>query len=87
MNGAEKEIKYAGNLLQSRGVCWYAAVLLTLVAVYVGSGRLGLSQGAVNGFATLIWFPSGFAVTLLFVMGFNLLPEITLGALLVNLLA
>jgi signal transduction histidine kinase len=86
MKGAEKEINCKGNLLQSRGVGWYGIVLLTLVAVYVGTGRLGLSQGAASGFATLIWFPSGLAVTALFLWGFNLWPAITLGAFLVNLL-
>jgi signal transduction histidine kinase len=87
MKGAEKEMKWEGNLLQSRGVGWYGVVLLILVAVYVVTGRLGLSLEAVSGFATLVWLPSGLAVTVLFLWGSNLWPAITLGAFLVNLLA
>lgn len=86
MKGVEKETKCRGNLLQSRGVGWYGVVLFILVVVYVGTGRLGLSQGTASGFATLIWFPSGLAVTTLFLWGFNLWPAITLGAFLVNFL-
>ncbi len=60
--------------------------LLTLAAVYFATGRLGLSLGAANEFATLVWLPSGLAVTALFLWGADLWPAITLGAFLVNLL-
>ncbi|PWT73424.1 MAG: hypothetical protein C5B60_08185 [Chloroflexi bacterium] len=59
--------------------------LLTVAAVYFGTGRLGLSLGAAHGFATLVWLPSGLAVTALFRWGSGLWPAITIGAFLLNL--
>ena len=59
--------------------------LLTVAAVYFGTGRLGLSLGAAHGFATLVWLPSGLAVIALFRWGSGLWPAITIGAFLLNL--
>jgi integral membrane sensor domain MASE1 len=81
IKGAEEEMKQKGNLLRSRGVRWYGIALLTLAAVYFSTGRFGLSLGPASGFATLVWLPSGLAVT----GGSGLWPAITLGAFLVNL--
>lgn len=64
----------------------FVIALLVLCALYVSTGRLGLSLGAVSGFATLVWFPSGLSVTALLLFGLRLWPAILLGALLVNLL-
>src|SRR5437764_13902058 len=65
---------------------WYGITLLTLTAVYFGTGHFGLSLGAFSGFATLVWLPSGIAAASLFLWGYRLWPAITLGAFLVNLL-
>ena len=86
MAGAVKERQQNGLLLQIRVVSWYGVRLLILVAVYVGTGRLGLLLGPVGGFATLVWVPSGLAVTALFLWGRAWWPAITLGAFLVNVL-
>ncbi|HET8841116.1 MAG TPA: MASE1 domain-containing protein [Ktedonobacteraceae bacterium] len=67
-------------------ILWYGITLLLLTAVYFGTGHLGLSIGAVGGFATLIWFPSGIAAASVFLWGYRLWPAITLGAFLVNFL-
>ena len=64
---------------------WYGLALITVTALYFGSGRLGLSLGAVSGFAALIWLPSGLSVAALFLWGFRLWPAVTLGAFFVNL--
>ena len=76
----------AGNdhtsIRQRRGVGWYTIALLTLTANYFITGRLGLSLGATNRFATLIWLPSGLAVSALFLWGSDLWPAIIQGALL-----
>jgi len=76
----------AGNdhtsIRQRRGVGWYTIALLTLTASYFITGRLGLSLGATNRFATLIWLPSGLAVSALFLWGSDLWPAIIQGALL-----
>jgi signal transduction histidine kinase len=80
------------QLLQSRAgriglapTLWYGIALLTLAAVYFGTGRLGLSLESVSDFATLVWLPSGLSVAALFLWGFRLWPAITLGAFLVSL--
>ncbi len=66
MKGANEQMKWniLWQLLQSRAgriglapALWYAIALFTLAAVYLGTGRLGLSLGAVSGFATLVWLP------------------------------
>jgi signal transduction histidine kinase len=80
------EMKRKRHLLQSSKVSWYGMTLLTVAGVYVGTGRLGLSLGAANGFATLVWLPSGLAVTAMFLWGFRLWPAIILGAFLTNLI-
>jgi signal transduction histidine kinase len=59
--------------------------LLTLAIVYFATGRLGLSLGAANQFATLVWLPSGLAVTAVILRGSSLWPAITIGAFLLNL--
>jgi len=67
-----------------RGSLSAGAGLLILFLLYFGTGRLGLSLGAVSGFATLVRFPSGLAITALLLFGFRLWPAIFLGALLLN---
>ncbi len=65
-------------------VLWYGITLLTLTAVYFGTGHFGLSLGAFGGFATLVWLPSAIAVVSLFLWGYRLWPGIALGAFLVT---
>ncbi|HEX3640484.1 MAG TPA: MASE1 domain-containing protein, partial [Ktedonobacteraceae bacterium] len=94
MKGANEQMKWnvLWQLLQSRAgriglapALWYGIALLTLTAVYLGTGRLGLSLGAVSSFATLVWLPSGLSVAALFLWGSRLWPAIALGAFLVSL--
>src|SRR5260221_10479533 len=70
------------SIRQRRGVGWYTIALLTLTASHFITGRLDLSLGAPNRFATLIWLPSGLAVSALFLWGADLWPPIILGAFL-----
>lgn len=58
-----------------------------LLIAYFITARLGLLLGAVAGFATLVWPPSGIALAALLLFGFGLWPGVFLGAFLVNLLA
>lgn len=58
--------------------------IVILLAVYFVTARLGLMLGAVSGFATFVWPPSGIALVALFIFGFELWPAIALGAFLVN---
>ena len=69
---------------RTRRYAWCGVALLIVFALYVSTGYLGLSLGAVSGFATLVWFPSGLAVTALLLFGSRLWPAIFLGAALVN---
>src|SRR2546421_13012772 len=58
-----------------------------LFAAYFVTARLGLRLGAVAGFATLVWPPSGIALAALFLFGDALWPAVALGALAVNVAA
>ena len=58
--------------------------ILGFAALYFGLGRLGLTIGAVSGFATLVWPPTGISLALLLLVGYRLSPGILLGAFLVN---
>jgi PAS domain S-box-containing protein len=55
-----------------------------LVALYVGTAKLGLSLHAVGGFATAVWPPTGVALVALVIGGYRLWPGIALGASLIN---
>ncbi len=68
-----------------RQVLIYVVELLTLFVIYFTTARFGLSLGAVSGFATLVWLPSGTAMAALLLFGYRLWPGILLGAFLVNL--
>jgi signal transduction histidine kinase len=62
----------------------YVGAILALCAIYFSTAKLGFSLAAVNGFATLVWLPSGISVAALLLFGYRLWPGITLGALLAN---
>src|SRR5688572_10122696 len=51
---------------------------------YVILAAAGLTLQATNGFATLLWAPTGLAISALLIGGRNLWPAIFLGALVVN---
>jgi len=57
-----------------------------LAGVYFATAKAGLSLSPVSGFATLVWPPTGIALTALFLFGWRLWPGIFLGAFLVNLM-
>lgn len=59
--------------------------ILLLACVYVVSGHLGLGLDPVGGFATLVWPPTGIALSALLLGGIRLWPGVALGAFLVNL--
>ena len=56
-----------------------------LFAAYFITARLGLLLGAVAGFATLVWPPTGIALVAMRLYGFALWPGVFAGALCVNL--
>lgn len=65
---------------------WVARVVL-LAAVYAATARLGLLLDAVEGFASLVWPPSGIALAALLLGGTGLWPGIAAGAFAANALA
>jgi signal transduction histidine kinase len=64
-----------------------AGRILGLASLYVVFARLGLSLGAVGGFATLVWPPTGIAIAALLLLGNRAWPGILVGAFAANLLA
>ncbi|HEV8214423.1 MAG TPA: MASE1 domain-containing protein [Gemmatimonadaceae bacterium] len=60
--------------------------VLGLASLYVVSARLGLSLGAVAGFATLVWPPTGFAIAALLLLGIRAWPGVFVGAVVANML-
>ncbi len=58
--------------------------VLTLFLAYFLTARAGLLLGAVSGFATFVWPPTGIALAALFIYGYRLWPGVFLAALLVN---
>jgi signal transduction histidine kinase len=62
-----------------------AARNVTVGVAYASTAKLGLMFGAVSGFATLLWAPSGISLAALLLFGNRLAPGIFLGALVVNI--
>lgn len=63
----------------------YLLQVASVFAAYFITGKIGLSFYAVNGFATLIWPPTGIALAALLLWGGRLWPAIALGAFSLNL--
>lgn len=66
----------------------YTTYLLKIVVLgisYYAAAQIGLRWATVGEQVTLIWFPTGIALTALFLFGNNLWPGVALGALAVNL--
>jgi PAS domain S-box-containing protein len=61
------------------------AAIAAIAAIYVFVAKLGLMLDAVSGFATLVWGPSGIALSALLLLGFRMWPGVWLGAFVVNL--
>jgi signal transduction histidine kinase len=61
------------------------AQMVLLFIAYFLTARVGLNLNAVNHFATLIWPPSGIALAVLFLYGYDLWPAVALAAFFVNL--
>jgi signal transduction histidine kinase len=64
----------------------YVVKVFVLCSVYLITAKLGLALYAVNGFATLVWMPTGIALVSLLIYGYRLWPGVTLGAFIINLL-
>ena len=60
--------------------------VVALAAIYVVAARAGLKLGAVSGFATLVWPPSGMALAALLIVGMRVWPGIFAGAAIANVL-
>ncbi|KND48854.1 MAG: two-component system, OmpR family, sensor histidine kinase VicK [Parcubacteria bacterium C7867-005] len=59
--------------------------VVVLSVVYFSTAWAGLQLGAVSGFATFVWPPTGIALAALLIFGYRLWPGIFLAAFLVNL--
>src|SRR6266850_888698 len=65
----------------------YLGKAALVFAAYFLTARLGLRLGAVAGFATLVWPPTGISLAALFLFGDALWPAVALGAFAVNIAA
>jgi len=63
-----------------------ATQIAVVAVIYLVTARLGLMMDAVAGFATLVWPPTGIALTALLLFGYGIWPGIALGAFLANVL-
>src|SRR5688572_13573514 len=57
-------------------------VLLTLVAAYVVTGKLGLLAAYVHPAVSLLWAPSGIALAAFLVQGYRVWPAVLVSAVL-----
>ncbi|MGH7568424.1 MAG: MASE1 domain-containing protein [Gemmatimonadales bacterium] len=62
----------------------YAATLVALAVVYFLAGKLGLSLAFLHPNASLVWPPTGIALTAFLLFGLRVWPAILLGAFLAN---
>ncbi|MGE0547932.1 MAG: MASE1 domain-containing protein [Kofleriaceae bacterium] len=65
---------------------WVPTVIANvgLAFVYVVIARFGLSLESVDGFATLVWAPTGIALVAVLVLGYRVCPGIAAGAVIIN---
>src|SRR5438874_15778 len=63
----------------------YLAGNLILFGLYYVTATFGLSLGAVSGFATLVWPPTGIALAFLLLFGYRFWPGIFVAAFVVNM--
>lgn len=64
----------------------YVIKVGVLFVLYFLTAKLGLSLGAVSGFATLVWPPTGIALAFILLFGYRLWPGVFAAAFLVNLI-
>lgn len=69
---------------ESRKTLKYLGVVGALAGAYFVTAIAGLRLDAVNGFATLVWPPTGIAFASLFLLGSRYWPGVALGAFLAN---
>lgn len=67
-----------------QGILPYFLKLGALSGIYFLTAKFGLGFDPVSGFATLVWPPSGIALSALLLFGFELWPGIFLGAFFIN---
>src|SRR5438128_1679356 len=63
----------------------YVVGNLILFGLYYATATFGLGLGAVSGFATLVWPPTGIALAFLLLFGYRFWPGIFAAALIVNM--
>lgn len=58
--------------------------IAAIAVLYIFAARMGLQLGAISGFATLVWPPTGIALVALLLGGYRLWPGVFIGALIAN---
>jgi len=71
--------------LMKTGRLQFIGLGLLTAAVYVASAKMGLRLAFVAEQVTVVWPPTGIALSAVLLLGYRIWPAITLGALIVNL--
>lgn len=71
----------------SRAALVLSARIAGLALVYALLARLGLLLDPVGGFATVVWAPTGVAISAVLLLGYRMTPGIWIGAFAANLLS
>ncbi len=73
-----------GPVQGGRSAARFVVRTLAFAAIYAVTAKLALLLGAVEGFATLVWPPSGLAFAAVVTRGYGMVPAILLGAFVAN---
>ncbi|MGH7231128.1 MAG: MASE1 domain-containing protein [Nitrospiraceae bacterium] len=60
-------------------------MLITLAAIYIIAGKLGLTLAFIHQSATVVWPPTGIALAAFLALGYRVWPAIFFGAFVVNI--
>jgi integral membrane sensor domain MASE1 len=62
----------------------YIVELTSIAIIYVALAKLSLALASIHASATPIWPPTGFALTIVLLLGYRISPAIFLGAFVAN---
>src|SRR4051812_8228301 len=72
------------NRQEIKGFISYGALLLAVAAIYIVTGKLGLSVAFLNSSASPVWPPTGMALAALLLFGQRVWPAVFIAAFVVN---
>src|SRR5437899_3393875 len=67
-----------------RGLLEYVVELTSIAIIYIALAKLSLALASIHPSATPIWPPTGFALAIVLLLGYQISPAIFLGAFIAN---